>query len=139
MHVLKQSMAGIMSYYKEQTPGSWVKERHCSLVFHYADTDDPDAAALLVGDYTNHINDTCVSQHVHAVSIKRDLVVEPGTAATQIFDGLDKNGGFEIADDARPDFLVVGDDGEGEPGFRWANQLEKDRAIENVTTVSMGS
>ena len=38
------------------------------------------------------------------------------------------------------DFLmVVGDGRDDEVIFRWANELEKDKTVKNVTTVSLGS
>ena len=57
-----------------------------------------------------------------------------GTAASQVLERLKQKKGW------MPDFLMVaGDDREDEPIFRWANALGKDKVIESVTTVSVGS
>jgi trehalose 6-phosphate synthase/phosphatase len=40
----------------------------------------------------------------------------------------------------KPDFLlVVGDNREDEPVFRWANKLQKAKAVEYAMTVTLGS
>jgi trehalose-6-phosphatase len=73
------------------------------------------------------------------------VAVEPidwskATAAKKIFESL-KKGMSPDADYASPiDFLmVVGDGRDDEVIFRWANDLDKDGTVANVTTVSLGS
>lgn len=140
----KESVRGILDYYRERTEGSWIEERHCSYIFRYADAADPQAAARLAGDCINHINDACENQRVHAVPVDGAVRVEPvdwskGTAATRVFEGLQKK---KIEDEGlkMPDFLMVaGDARDDEVIFRWANQLGKEKAIRDVVTVSVGS
>ena len=139
----KKPITGIIDYYKERTEGSWVEERHCSLIFHYANADDQQAASRQAGDCADHINEACRSQGVHAVPIEGALLVEPidwskGTAATHIFNRLKTR--HEAAGTRTPDFLMVaGDAREDEVIYRWANQLGKEGVIRDVTTVSVGS
>ena len=140
----KESVSGILEYYRERTEGSWIEERHCSYIFHYADAADAQAAARQAGECINHINDACEKQRVHAVPIDGSFKVDPvdwskGTAATQIFEGLKKKN-VEEKGLKMPDFLMVaGDAREDEVVFRWANQLGKNKVIRDVVTVSVGS
>jgi trehalose 6-phosphate synthase/phosphatase len=140
----KQSVIGILQYYRERTEGSWIEERHCSLIFHHDKAEDPQAAARQAGDCANHINDACESQRVQAVPTDGAVLVEPmdwnkGTAAMQIFGKL-REKHVESEGEKMPDFLfVAGDDREDEAIFKWANQLGEEKAIESVTTVSVGS
>ncbi|KAI9772253.1 MAG: hypothetical protein M1840_001002 [Geoglossum simile] len=135
----KKSVTGIIDYYRERTPGAWVEHRHCSILYHYKNAEDLQAAARQAGDCTNHINDSCESQRVHAIPVDGAVLVESmdwskGTAASQVLERLKEKKVW------MPDFLMVaGDDREDEPIFRWANTLGKDKAIESVTTVSVGS
>lgn len=134
----KESVRGIMTYFLERTPGAEVEERRCSLVFHYKNAEDYEAAARQASDCASHINDACESQRVHAVALDGCVVVEPvdwtkGTAAEKIFDDL-RSG------DLSPDFLmVVGDGREDEKVFKWANQLGEEGTVKDVVTVSLGS
>jgi trehalose-phosphatase len=118
---------------------AWVEHRHCSILYHYKNAEDFQSAARQAGDCANHINDSCESQRVHAIPVDGAVLVESmdwskGTAASQVLRCLKEKKG------QMPDFLMVaGDDREDEPIFRWANALGKDKAIENVTTVSVGS
>ncbi|KZF26903.1 glycosyltransferase family 20 protein [Xylona heveae TC161] len=143
MSAWKEDVRGILDYYRERTEGSWVEERHCSLTFHYSSADDPQAAARQAGDCVNHINDACESQRVHAIPVDKSVLVEPmdwskGTAALHVFDLLKQ---ACAADGSKmPDFLmVVGDDREDEPIFRWANRLAQTGIVRDVSTVSVGS
>ena len=144
MMVWKQSVQGLLDYYRERIEGSWIEERHCSLVLHYHKADDQLAAAKQGGECANHLNDVCESQHVHAIPIEGGVLVEPtdfskGTAATQIFELLKKKD-VEDKRTKTPDFLMVaGDARDDEVIFRWANQLGKQNVIKDVTTVSVGS
>lgn len=140
----KKSVRQILDYYRERTEGSWLEERHCSLLLHYGSVADSQGAAVQVGECANHINEACESQRVHAIPLERAVLVEPmdwskGTAATQIMEGI----GAKRVDSvkrAMPDFLMVaGDDRDDEAIFQWANQLAADKVIEHVTTVSVGS
>lgn len=144
MNEWKKGVRGILKYYQERTEGSHIEERHCSLIYHYADAEDMAAATKQAADCANHINDVCMDQHVHAVPIDHELLIEPmdwskGTAATQIFERIKKekvlDRGLEM-----PDFLLVaGDAREDEVIFRWANKLGEEKVIRDVTTVSVGS
>lgn len=143
MNAWKESVRQILEYYHERTEGSWVEERHCSMVFHYSEAVDLQGAARQAGDCANHINDACQNWKVHAVPIERGLVVEStewskGTAAMRIFDSIKAKS--EASGIALPEFLMVaGDAREDEFIYRWANQLGKDRVIRDVTTVSVSS
>jgi trehalose-phosphatase len=66
MRAWKASMKGILEYYHERTPGSWIENRHCSLIFHYKGCDDPTGASRQAADCANHINDAGVEQRVRA-------------------------------------------------------------------------
>ncbi|MCJ1381003.1 hypothetical protein MMC17_004112 [Xylographa soralifera] len=139
----KMSVLKILEYYKDRTEGSWIEERHCSLVFHYADAKDPAGAIRQAGDCANHINDSCQGQQVHAVIVDGELLIEStewtkGTAATRIFEGL-KHKRQSLGLKA-PEFLMVaGNAREDEIIYRWANSLAKDGVIRDVTTVSVSS
>jgi hypothetical protein len=73
------------------------------------------------------------------------VAVEPidwskATAAKKIFEGLKKAMPPDVEYTSPIDFLmVIGDGRDDEVIFRWANDLEKDRTVTNVTTVSLGS
>ena len=140
MSVWKDSVRGILEYYKERTEGSWIEERHCSFYYHYSNAEDQQSAARQAGDCANHINDACENQRVRAVPVDGGIIVEPvdwskGTAATYIFDQLQKKRRLKT-----PEFLMVAGDGrEDEVIYRWANKLGKEKAIQYVTTVSVSS
>ena len=146
MNSWKSSVRGILEYYKERIAGSWIEERYCSLMFHYARADKQENqqdAARKAGDCADQINDACENQRVHAVPVEGGLLVEPidwskGTAATYIFESLRKK--REEKGALMPDFLMVaGDAREDEVIYRWANQLAKGKVIPHVTTVSVSS
>lgn len=73
------------------------------------------------------------------------VVVEPidwskATAAMQIFEGLKKDMAPGLSHDSPVDFLMVAGDGrDDEVIFRWANELERQKTVKNVTTCSLGS
>ncbi|KAI9668191.1 MAG: hypothetical protein M1821_001011 [Bathelium mastoideum] len=87
----KEPVRQILQYYQERVEGSRIQERHCSLIFHYGDATDREAASRQAGDCANHINDACESQRVHAVPTgDRAVVIEPldwskGTAAAEVY------------------------------------------------------
>lgn len=138
MAAWKESVKLILKYYEERVEGSYIEERHCSIMFHYDKAADPDAATRTAGECANHINDACESQRVHAVPIEKTVLIEPldwskGSAATHILDKLRSRGVEGM------DFLMVaGDDREDEVIFRWANQLGSTGIVKDVTTVSVG-
>jgi len=70
MRAWKDSVEGIMEYYHERTPGSWIEPRHCSLIFHYKSCEDQESAARQAGDCASHINDACEEQRVRAIHIE---------------------------------------------------------------------
>jgi trehalose-phosphatase len=156
MSAWQESVEGIMQYYHERTPGSWVERRHCSLIFHYKSCEDPESASRQAGDCASHINDACEQQRVKAIPVDGKIlltvlplvsnkfldavIVAPidwskGTAAKQIFESLDENSSSPPVD-----FLtVIGDARDDEVIYRWANDLEKEKTVKHVTTVSLGS
>ncbi|KAL9096211.1 MAG: hypothetical protein Q9165_001734 [Trypethelium subeluteriae] len=91
MQLWKGAVRQILEYYHERVEGSWIEERHCSLIFHYENADDMDGAARQAGDCANHINDACESQRVHAVpTVDKAVVIEPldwskGSAAGEVY------------------------------------------------------
>lgn len=139
----KSSVLQILDYYKDRTEGSWVEERHCSVVFHYGDAKDKESAFRLAGDYATHINDSCQDQRIHAIIVDGQLRVEStewtkGTAAKRIFEKLQQKSTEE--GEEPPEFLMVaGDSREDEAIYRWANQLGRDGIVRDVTTVSVSS
>jgi len=89
----KADVSPILTYYQARVPGSWIEERSCSLVFHYNDAESGEAATRLAGDCTNHINDSCTAQHVHAVPIDKGVRIESTdvtkmTAARWVFNSV---------------------------------------------------
>ena len=70
MRAWKDSVEGIMEYYHERTPGSWIEPRHCSLIFHYKSCEDQESASRQAGDCASHINDACEEQRVRAIPIE---------------------------------------------------------------------
>jgi len=139
----KASVLQILDYYKDRTEGSWIEERHCSVVFHYGDAKDKESAFRQAGDCATHINDACQDQRIHAIIIDGQLRVEStewtkGTAATRIFENL-KQKSIQKGEEP-PEFLMVaGDSREDEAIYQWANQLGRDGIVRDVTTVSVSS
>ncbi|KAL3954276.1 hypothetical protein ACCO45_012232 [Purpureocillium lilacinum] len=139
----KASVKPLMTYFLERTPGTEIEERHCSLIFHYDAAEDPSNAGWQAAACASHVNDACESQHVHALTMGKSVIVEStdynkGTAAQRVFDYLkDKHG--TGPDASAVDFLmVVGDGREDEKVFKWANKLQRRGAVDNVSTVSIG-
>ncbi|KAH0341491.1 alpha,alpha-trehalose phosphate synthase-like protein subunit, partial [Aureobasidium melanogenum] len=139
----KKDVKSIFQYYAERVEGSWIEERHCSLVFHYEKAVDPEAARAQAGDCANHINDSCQSYRVQAIPTSKAVTVESldwskGSAATRIFEKL-RHDNVEGKGRTPPDFLLVaGNDREDETIFQWANDLSEKGKVKNVTTVSVG-
>ncbi|KAJ5553012.1 hypothetical protein N7494_002390 [Penicillium frequentans] len=140
----KKSVSNILKYFKDRTEGSWIEERHCSLVFHYGSAEDRPGAGRLAAECADHINDACASYGVHAVPVEGALIVElastsKASAAEQVWrwclESSDKS--EEVP---KPDFLlVIGDNREDEPVFRWANKLQKANGVDYAMTVTLGS
>ncbi|KAH3988132.1 hypothetical protein HBI70_044390 [Parastagonospora nodorum] len=133
----KEACKSILHYYLERVEGSFLEERHCSLIFHYDMAHDKDSSSRHAGDCANHINDACEQQRVKAVPTKDSVIIEPldfdkATAAQHIF------GKFHPTE--RPDFLfVAGNDRTDEGVFRWAKVLKDDWTISSVQTVTVGN
>lgn len=146
MTAWKNSVLTIMNYYKDRVPGSWVEQRHCSLIFHYRNAEDFQAAERMAGDCAGHINDACEDQNVRAVPVDGAVVVEStvwtkAKAADIVMGEMKKVKLAAEGDGGCPiDFLlVVGDGREDEVCFKWANELETKEGVKYVTTVSLGS
>lgn len=137
----------IMKYYEERTPGSWIEYRNCSLIFHYKNADDYEAASRQAGDCASHINDACEKERVRAIPVEHAVCVEPidhhkGNAAELVLERCKTRLGLGNGDSHKGpmDFLmVVGDGREDEVIFRWANELSNSGYITNVSTVSLGT
>lgn len=140
----KGAVEQILEYYQARAEGSWIEQRHCSLMLHYGSADDQTAAARLAAEGVGHINDACASQGVHAVLVDGALVVEPAdtnkaSAAAMVWrhclQRSEKDAQYE-----RPEFLlVIGDGRDDEPVFRWANKLQKANAVDHAISVTLGA
>jgi trehalose 6-phosphate synthase complex regulatory subunit len=140
----KTGVMGILNYFRERTERSWIEERHCSLVFHYASAEDKVAASWQASECADHINDACANQGIHAIPVDGALVVERvdtnKSSAAELAWRYSIEGDSQEGFDGRPDFLfVVGDGREDEVVFRWANNLADAKVVENVMTVALGS
>ncbi|GAB7340613.1 hypothetical protein MBLNU457_7019t1 [Dothideomycetes sp. NU457] len=141
----KADVSKVLKYYSDRIEGSYIEERHCSLVLHYDKAEDPESAHAQAGDCVNYINDSCETHRIHAVPIERSVLIESmdcskGTAASKIYDSLTKNQNVP-SEVARPDpdfLMTAGDDREDEGVFQWANDLSQQGIVKNVCTVSMG-
>lgn len=140
----KESVSHILAYFKDRTEGSWVEERHCSLVFHYGSAEDRASAGRLAAECADHINDACANQNVHAIPVEGALIVETAStnkasAAELVWRWCLENAKTE-EDVIKPDFLlVIGDNREDEPVFRWANKLANAKGVDYAMTVTLGS
>lgn len=70
MRSWKEPVEGIMKYYQERTPGSWIEIRNCSIIFHYKNAEDFESASRQAGDCASHINDACEEQRVRAIPVE---------------------------------------------------------------------
>lgn len=138
----KSGVRSILKYYEERVEGSKVYERLCSLALDYSEAKDIDAAKKQASECTNHLNDACANQMIHAIPVDNALVVEPAditkaSAAEKIFSGIQR----KVEKGATcPDFLfVAGDSRDDEFVFHWANKLEESNLIRDVITVTLGS
>ncbi len=138
----KSDVKSILHYYHERMEGSYIEERHCSLLFHYEKVDDQGAATRTAGDCADQIKSGFQTMAIHAVPVNKAVLVEQVdfnkcTAATNVYNDLKAKN--VIGGHGGPDFLMVaGDDREDEVVFRWANQLGKDEEVRDVFTVSVG-
>jgi len=135
----QRSVKEIMDYYVERTPGTFIEERNCSCIWHYSGAEDQTLAARQAGECCNHVNDSCESYNVHAVPLGGAVLVESmnwtKTTAAQKAMALEAG-----QDGPGTDFLMVmGDGRDDEPVFAWANELGRNKAIKNVTTVKVGT
>ncbi|EEP82915.1 conserved hypothetical protein [Uncinocarpus reesii 1704] len=141
----KDSLADMINYFHVRTEGSWIEERHASLVFHYDNAEDPQTAERHASDCANHINDTCQQHRIRAVTIEGAVIAEPispnkATAADRVLQHILARADRDGDSTAKPDFLFVAGDGrEDEAVFRWANRLEEKGLIKNIATVTLGS
>ncbi|CAK3849803.1 glycosyltransferase family 20 [Lecanosticta acicola] len=136
----KKQVRGILEYYQERLEGSYLEERHCSILFRYEKANDQEAAQRQAGESADQINGSCHNMNIHAVPIKQAVLIEQEgftkeTAASHIMEILDR----KTHGAAKPDWmLVAGDDREDEVVFKWANDLGKQEKIKNVFTVTVG-
>ena len=134
----KEGILKILEYYHERIEGSYVEERHCSIIFHCRDAKDRQSADRASGECANHINDGAHNINVHAIPYDGGVLIEStectkATAAVRIFENLTRDG------DTVDFLLVAGDSREDEFIYRWANQLGKQKTVRDVTTVSVSS
>ncbi|KAJ5200215.1 Trehalose-phosphatase [Penicillium cf. griseofulvum] len=140
----KASVSNILAYFQARVEGSWIEERHCSLVFHHGSAEDRHVAARSAAECAGNINDACANLGVHAIPIEGALIVETihtnkASAAEKVWKWCMANADKK-EDVLKPDFLlVVGDNREDEPVFRWANKLQSTKAINYAMTVTLGS
>ncbi|KAF2200033.1 hypothetical protein GQ43DRAFT_490188 [Delitschia confertaspora ATCC 74209] len=131
-----QAVGKILQYYVERVEGSWVEQKHSSIIFHLEKADEQDAARQ-AGDCADHINDACEHQRVRAIPIKDAVVIEPidfnkSTAVAHIVHRIEKN--------EKPDFMfVAGNDRDDEILFRWAKELDDKKEIPSIMTVCVGN
>ncbi|KAJ6187187.1 hypothetical protein N7519_002095 [Penicillium mononematosum] len=113
----------MMEYSHERTEGSRIKERRCSLTFHYDGALDREVAARQASELADQINGARGRADFHVVREASSVKVEPpqaalgnGRAATYILDNLPNI--------KYPDFIfAAGGSRSGEALFRWANEL----------------
>lgn len=140
----KESVSHILAYFKDRTEGSWIEERHCSLVFHYGSAEDLSSASRLAAECADHINDACANQGVRAIPVEGALIVEAARTNKSSAAELVWRWCLEDAEKeqnvSKPDFLlVIGDNREDEPVFRWANKLSEAKGVDYAMTVTLGS
>lgn len=142
----KESLADMLDYFRERTEGSWIEERHASLVFHYANAEDQQSASRHASECASHINDSSGDHPgLRAVPVDGAVVAEPlfpnkATAAELVLETIIKRSRENNLAAGLPDFLlVIGDGREDEVAFRWANKLSEQKIIPNVMTATLGS
>ncbi|KAJ5600041.1 hypothetical protein N7450_001108 [Penicillium hetheringtonii] len=140
----KEAVSPILAYFKVRSEGSWIEERHCSLVFHHGSAEDPLSAGRLAAECADHINDACAGHGVHAIPVEGALIVETSSTNKASAAATVWKWSLEAAKQSeelsRPDFLlVIGDNREDEPVFKWANKLEDAKGVDYTMTVTLGS
>ena len=75
----KEGIMRQLKYYSERIEGSTIEERACSILFHYDEVDEKDAAAAerQAADMANHINEGCQTLRVKAVPLNKAVSVQP--------------------------------------------------------------
>ncbi|KAK3117668.1 Trehalose-6-P synthase/phosphatase complex subunit, partial [Teratosphaeriaceae sp. CCFEE 6253] len=140
--VWKDQVRANLKYYEDRLEGSYIEERHCSLLFRYEKAGDQEAAVRFAGEAADQINTACASMRIHAVPIPKAVLIEQmdfskRSAAAYIFAQARARATASHA--AAPDFLLVaGDDREDEGVHEWANELGRSGAVPSVFTVSVG-
>lgn len=146
----KEHVKGILKYYNERMTEATVEERPFSLIFHYGQVENQEAATRQAGDCAGQINEACKALGVQAVPVSKALVIEQtnlnkAVACKSVFEAWSDPTlggiGFTLASDL-PDLdfmLVAGNDREDEAVFKWANQLATQGAVRDVFTISVGS
>ncbi|KAH1433435.1 hypothetical protein LV164_002097 [Aspergillus fumigatus] len=125
----------VMQYYQERTDGSVLEERRCLLTFWYNNAQDPEIASRQASDLADMINGSRGSEAIRVVLSDGSVSVEPlditkAKAAESILEQLPET----------PDFLFVTGGSRGDEAlFRWANRLQGENMIPDVTTVTVGS
>lgn len=121
--------------YQERTDGSVLEERRCLLTFWYNNAQDPEIASRQASDLADMINGSRGSEAIRVVLSDGSVSVEPlditkAKAAESILEQLPET----------PDFLFVTGGSRGDEAlFRWANRLQGENKIPDVTTVTVGS
>ncbi|KAK5146206.1 Trehalose-6-P synthase/phosphatase complex subunit [Rachicladosporium monterosium] len=140
--VWKDQVRGNLGYYGDRLEGSYVEERHCSLLFRYEKAGDQEAAVRFAGEAADQINSACRFMRIHAVPISKAVLIEQmdfskRSAASRIFDLL-RASAIEAGTAVSEFLLVAGDDREDEVVFEWANGLATSGVVRDVFTVSVG-
>lgn len=75
----KEGVLSLLSYYKDRQKGSWIEEKECTIIYHYANAPANEAEAALkqAGDAANHINDSCQGQRMRAIPLDKAIIIEP--------------------------------------------------------------
>lgn len=130
----KAEVRQILEYYRDRLEGSYIEERHGSLLLRYERADDQDGALRAAGECVDQICGSCKTRNIHAVPVDKAILVEQehsskATAAEHILRTLG----------VCPEFcMVVGDDRSDEVVYRWANDLQRQGVVKHVYTVTVG-
>ncbi|KAI5289649.1 hypothetical protein KEM55_008778, partial [Ascosphaera atra] len=143
----KEGVADMIEYFRDRTEGSWVEDRHASLVFHYANSEDQEVAVRHGADCAANINGTCGGMGIHAVNVDGAMIAEPvepnkATGAALAYERARRGTGKDKEKEKekeKVDFLLaVGDGRDDEVVFRWANKLAAEKKVARVKTVKLG-
>ncbi|KAI9924655.1 hypothetical protein ASPWEDRAFT_110102 [Aspergillus wentii DTO 134E9] len=125
----------VIEYFQERTEGSKMEERRCLLTYRYDDAYDPEIASRQASELADQINGSRGNEAIRVVLTEGLVSVEPldvtkAKAADLILQQLPRI----------PDFLFVAGGSRGDEAlFRWANSLQLEDKIPNVTTLTVGS